>query len=84
MAVLKAIKASKDISIAGKTKEEAFEILYQILKPLDKLQALRRSDVAQRLKDYIIISETGQIFVLPNDYSHLFIEFFYEINLYVC
>lgn len=80
MAVLKAIKASKDISIAGKTKEEAFEILYQILKPLDKLETLRRSDVAQRLKDYIIISETGQIFVLPNDHSHLFIEFFYEIN----
>ena len=44
------------------------------------MQALRRSDVAQRLKDYIIISETGQIFVLPYDYSHLFIEFFYEIN----
>lgn len=80
MAVLKAIKASKDISIAGKTKEEAFEILYQVLKPLDKLQALRRSDVAQRLEDYVIISETGQIFVLPYDYSHLFIEFFYEIN----
>lgn len=80
MAVLNAIKKSTDLSLNGKTKFEAFEILYQILKPLDKLQALRIKDVTKKLNDYVIIDESGQIFANLDNNSRTIIQYFYEIN----
>ncbi len=80
MAVLNAIKKSMDLSLNGKTKFEAFEMLYQILKPLDKLQALRIRDVTKKLNDYVIIDESGQIFATLDSKSRTIIQYFYEIN----
>lgn len=79
LAVLNAIKNSADLTLDGKTPLEGFEILYQLLKPLDKLQALRMGDVAQKLSNYAIINEGGQILATLDNCSRILFQFFYEI-----
>ena len=80
MAVLEAIKKSTDLSLDGKTELEAFEILYRILEPLDKLQALRKGKKKKKLRDYIIIEENGQILANMDKRSHMLIQYFYKIS----
>lgn len=80
LAVLNAIKNSADLTLDGKTPLEGFEILYQLLKPLDKLQALRMGDVTQKLINYAIINEGGQILATLDNCSRMLFQFFYEIS----
>ena len=80
MAVLNAIKKSADLSLDKKTPLEGFEILHQLLKPLNKLQALRMSDVAQKLSNYAIIDERGQILATLDNVSCKLFQCFYEIS----
>lgn len=79
LAVLNAIKNSADLSLDGKTPPEGFEILYQLLKPLDKLHALRMGDVAQKLSNYALIDERGEILVTSNSRSQILFQRFYEV-----
>lgn len=53
-------------TIDNKTEDEAFEILYDLLAPLDKLFALRVSDVSNKLSPHVYIDETGTIQASPN------------------
>lgn len=80
MAVLNAITKSADLTVEGKTPAEGFKILYQLLKPLDKLQTLRFGDVAQKLNNYATISEGGEIFADIDDRSRTLFRRFYEIS----
>ena len=49
------------LSLDGKTEDEAFEMLYNLLQPLNSLNALRINDVSARLARYVRISEDGVI-----------------------
>lgn len=80
MAVLNAITKCADLTVEGKTPAEGFKILYQLLKPLDKLQTLRFGDVAQKLNNYATISEGGEIFADIDDRSRTLFRRFYEIS----
>lgn len=80
MAVLNAITKSADFMLEGKTPLEGFNILYQLLKPLDKLQALRLGDVTQKLSGYATIGEGGEILATVDDRSRILFQRFYEIS----
>ena len=45
----------------NKTEDEAFDMLYDILSPLNELAALRVSDVSGKLSPHVYIDETGTI-----------------------
>lgn len=81
MAVLNAITKSADFTLEGKTALEGFNFLYQLLKPLDKLQALRFGDVAQKLRGYTIIGKGGEILATLDDCSRTLFQRFYEISV---
>ena len=57
MIILNAIKNSQDIYLEGKSKEEAFDILYTLLEPLNELQALRAIDIREKLGKYVYVGE---------------------------
>lgn len=78
--VLNAIKKSADLALDGKSQLEGFEILYQLLKPLDKLQALRMTDIHQKLGDNVIIDENGQILAALDNHSRTLFQYFYKIT----
>lgn len=80
IAVLNAITKSADFTLEGKTPLEGFNVLYQLLKPLDKLQALRLGDVTQKLSGYAIIGEGGEILATLDDCSRTLFQRFYEIS----
>lgn len=81
MAVLNDLTKSVDLTLDGKTPLEGFEILYQLLKPLDELQALRLGDVAQKLSNHALINEGGQISAYLDDCSRNLLQRFYEISI---
>lgn len=80
MTVLNAITKSADFTLEGKTPLGGFNVLYQLLKPLDKLQALRFGDVTQKLSGYAIIGEGGEILANLDDCSRTLFQRFYEIS----
>ena len=59
--VLEAIKKSSAFELDGKDKFEAFDILYDLLNPLNKLQAIRHEDIRKNTKSKITIEEVGRI-----------------------
>lgn len=59
--VLDAIVAYSGSSVEGKSDVEAFDVLYELLSPLDKLNALRKQDVRKKIGEYVYISENGVI-----------------------
>lgn len=61
LSVIEAIKKSADLTYDGKTEQEAFEVTYELLKPLDKLAALRISDITDTLSNSVIINGNGTI-----------------------
>ncbi|MBE5977864.1 MAG: hypothetical protein E7249_01855 [Paenibacillaceae bacterium] len=79
MSVLMAIKKSSDLSIDGKTEQEAFGILYELLEPLDRLNTLRIRDVYSKLKPYIRINDDGTILTSPSE--SILIQYFFKINM---
>ena len=68
------LRYCSSFSIEGKTDEEAFDALNSRLEPLDKLDALRKSDVSRRLQPYVYIGDEGTIRIV-NDGSALFKQF---------
>lgn len=61
LSVIEAIKKSAALTYDGKTEFEAFEVTYELLKPLDKLAALRISDITDTLSNNLRISSNGAI-----------------------
>lgn len=70
-------KLSKS-TLEGKTAAEAFETLFNLLDPLNKLNALRIKDVSSRLSSYVSISENGVIYI--HDKKCVLLNDFIEIN----
>lgn len=64
-------------SFEGKTEDEAFEMLYDLLKPLNQLNALRKGDISKRIPSDVRISEDG---VLHPSKSNISLKRFLEIN----
>ena len=65
--VFDAIKNKSRFSINGKTEDEAFETLYNLLKPLDRLVALRVEDVSKKLSPYVWLGQDGVIRLIQED-----------------
>lgn len=59
--VLNAINDSSNFSLKGKDEVEAFELLYNLLEPLDKMKALRIQDIKEKLQHKIVIDSPGII-----------------------
>ena len=78
ISVLKAIRKSSDFILDNKTEEEAFFVLFELLEPLNKLNALRIKDVYAKLSSYDMpISEDGTIYALPG--KSILIQYFHKI-----
>ena len=78
-AIFDALKTQSKLSLDGKSEDEAFEILYNLLQPLNRLNALRIEDVSKRLYPYIRISDDGVIGLSQN--NNLLLKRFFAINL---
>ena len=63
-AVLEYISVVTKEKLLGETEEESFSNLYNCLEPLDKLSALRISDIQERLSDCCSISNMGTVYFL--------------------
>lgn len=59
--VLDAIAAYSSSTVEGKSDGEAFDVLYELLSPLDKLNALRKQDIHKKIGEYVYIGENGVI-----------------------
>lgn len=59
--VLNAINDSSYFSVKGKNEIEVFELLYDLLAPLDKMDALRIQDIKEKLRNKVIIESCGVI-----------------------
>ena len=59
--VLNAINDSSKFSVNGKDEIEAFQLLYDLLAPLDKMDALRIQDIKEKLHNKVIIESHGVI-----------------------
>lgn len=76
--VLESINKHSKFTLEEKDDIELFHMLYNILKPLDKLKTLRVQDVRRKLNKYVIIETTGTINLNTKD-CNLF-KYFLEIN----
>ena len=76
--IFAALKNQSKLSFDGKSEDEAFEILYNLLQPLDRLNALRIGDISKRLYPYVRISDAGVISYPQND--SLLLKKFFAIN----
>lgn len=59
--VLNSINDSSNFSLKEKDEIEAFDLLYDLLAPLDKMKALRVQDIRQKLHNKVIIESQGLI-----------------------
>ncbi len=59
--VLNSINDSSNFSLKGKDEIEAFELLYDVLAPLDKMKALRIQDIKEKLQYKVFIDSPGVI-----------------------
>lgn len=78
-AIFAALKNQSKMLLDGKSEGEAFEILYNLIQPLDRLNTLRIEDVSKRLYPYIRISDDGVIHFSKSDEPLL--KKFFSINL---
>ena len=76
--VFAALRNQSKLSLKGKSENEAFEILFNLLHPLNQLNALRKRDVEKQLFPYIRIGDSGIIHILPNE--NLLLKRFFTIN----
>ena len=72
-----ALRKNSELSLKEKTEDEAFEMLYDLLKPLNKLNTLRKGDVSKRIPSHIIITEDGVIHLSNDD---IILKKFFYIN----
>ena len=61
----------------GKTEDEAFKMLYGLLKPLNRLNALRKEDVSKKLSPHVRIAEDGVLHLSKDD---IILKKFFEIS----
>ncbi len=82
MTVLKAIKQGSDISLDNIGKIEAFNILYQLLNPLDKLQALRPIDIRDKIGKYVYVNIDNHVITMSaeNNKQDIILQYFCEIH----
>ncbi len=73
-----ALRNQSKLLLEGKSEEEAFDILYNSLQPLNKLNALRIRDISKHLHHLIRIDDSGIIHILPNE--KLLLKKFFAIN----
>lgn len=76
--VLQAINTYSTSSFDGKNDIEAFNILYELLQPLNQLNALRIQDVHAKIGQYVYIGANGVISLLSTTQNIL--NFFIKIN----
>lgn len=76
--ILEAISSCSVSSFDGKNDMEAFETLYELLKPLDKLNALRTQDIHAKIGQYVYIESNGVVSLLSKS-GNIFNRFL-EIN----
>lgn len=76
--VLDCIKGSSIFSLKDKDEQEAFELLYNLLAPLDKMKALRIQDIKARLQNKVIIESNGIINSSVGD--NILLKYFITIN----
>ena len=72
------LRKHSKLSLEGKSEDEAFEILYQLLQPLDHMDALRIEDVSKRLLPYIRIGADRVIHNFQKD--NFLVKKFFTIN----
>ena len=72
------IRKQSSFSLEGKSEDEAFLMLYNLLASLDSLQALRVEDVSKRLRPYVHIEDDGIILSSPKDC--ILIKKFFDIH----
>lgn len=72
------IFAFSGLSMDGKSEDDSFDILYQLLAPLNRLKALRVEDVTRKVSSHIRISNNGVIHY--NDSNNLLFKKFFAIN----
>lgn len=77
-AVFTALKNQSELLLDGKSEDDAFEILYSLLQPLNELSALRIRDVSKRLYPHVRISDNGVLIILPQNDGIL--KKFFSIN----
>lgn len=73
-----ALRSQSQLSANGKTTDEAFNVLYKLLEPLNHLNTLRIGDVSKRLPSDIQIDATGTIYCSHAD--NLLLTKFFRIN----
>lgn len=76
--VLEAINDSSKFSLKGKNEVEAFELLYDMLLPLDKMEALRIQDIKEKLHHKVVIENHGIIDISFGE--NILFKRFVEIN----
>lgn len=76
--VLKKIISCSIKNIEGKDKYELFETIYDLLKPLNSLKALKTTDLNKQLSPFLIVVENGEI--LPHPDKPNLMELFCEYN----
>lgn len=78
LSVIEATKKSAALTYDGKTELEAFEVTYELFKPLDKLAALRISDITDTLSNNLRIDSNGAISSDPEKTPA--IKYFFRLN----
>lgn len=73
-----ALKKLSQVSLDGKTEDDAFEMLYSLLQPLNRLNSLRVEDVSKRLYPHVRIEESGLIRIPKN--GNVLLKKFFTIN----
>lgn len=76
--ILKAINNSSYFSIKGKDEKEAFELLYDLLLPLDAMKALRIQDIKKKIYNKTIIESNGVIDISNGE--NILFKYFSTIN----
>lgn len=76
--VLNSINNSSSFSLKGKNEVEAFELLYDLLAPLDIMKALRIQDIKEKLYNKVIIESQGIINISVGE--NILFKRFAEIN----
>ena len=76
--VLNSINESSKFSIKSNDEIEAFELLYDLLAPLNTMKALRIQDIKEKLHNKVIIESHGVINISVNE--NILFKRFVEIN----
>ena len=66
-AFFNALKSNSNFSLANMSENDAFNHLYELLKPLDKLNTIRKSDLFSKLHSYVFVDRNGDITVFKEN-----------------